>query len=98
MKARIRGRHSATGEIQKRGQRPWLRLGLRVMMSSIVAIGLAFPETVPACRDRFDRQGDLSWSQTTNAPARPAVQETQSLARIPVKLPDPGVLGLPGYR
>jgi hypothetical protein len=38
-------------------------------------------------RDRFDGQGDLSWSQATNAPARPAVQETQSLARIPVKLP-----------
>jgi hypothetical protein len=30
---------------------------------------------------------DLSWSQPTIAPADPAVQETQSLAHVPVKIP-----------
>ena len=37
-------------------------------------------------RERFDHEIDVSWSQTTNAPAHHAVQETQSLA-LPVRLP-----------
>ena len=38
-------------------------------------------------REQLGHLGDLSWSQTTNAPTHPAVPEMQSLARMWVKLP-----------